>query len=203
MTESGSPVAAILLAAGDSLRMGSPKPLLEFRGLSFLALQIALYQSRGIVVYVVLGREAERISAACPALETAALLLNPGPARGMLSSLQTGLAALPAATPAVFFTPVDNPGVDPRTVDALLEKWRQCRPPLVIPRYECRRGHPVLVDALLIRDLLEWPAHLTARDFIHSRIGQAAYVDTADERVCLDIDTPRDYEALLARDGGA
>lgn len=183
--------------------MGSPKPLLDYRGRSFLARQIGLYQSLGIAVYVVLGRDAERISAACPVLSAAALLLNPDPARGMLSSLQIGLAALPAATPAVFFTPVDNPGVDPHTVQSMLAKWRENRPALVIPRYESRGGHPVLLDARLIPDLLEWPVYSTARDFIHSQAGQAAYVDTADARVCLDIDTPQDYQALLARDGGA
>lgn len=183
--------------------MGSPKPLLEYRGRSFLALQIDLFQSLGIAVYVVLGRDAERISGACPALSAAALLLNPDPARGMLSSLQIGLAALPAATPALFFTPVDNPGADPGTLAAMLAEWRANRPALVIPRYESRRGHPVLLDARLIPQLLEWPAHSTAREFIHSQFGQAAFVDTADERVCLDIDTPEDYQALLARDGGA
>lgn len=183
--------------------MGSPKPLLEYRGRSFLALQIGLFQSLGIAVYVVLGRDAERISAACPELPAAALLLNPDPARGMLSSLQIGLAALPPAAPAVFFTPVDNPGVDPGTLQSMLAKWRENRPALVIPRYESRRGHPVLLDARLIPDLLEWPAHSTAREFIHSRAGQETYLDTADARVCLDIDTPQDYQALLARDGGA
>lgn len=202
MSDSGSPVAVILLAAGDSRRMGAPKPLLEYRGESFLARQIGLYMGRGLTVFVVLGREAGHIAAACPAVASTALLLNPDPARGMLSSLQIGLAALPAAAPAVLFTPVDNPGVEPATVDALLAKWREGRPALVLPRFEMKRGHPVLLDARLIGELIEWPADSTAREFIHSRIGQAAYVDTGDGRVRLDIDTPQDYEELLARGGG-
>lgn len=179
--------------------MGRPKPLLEYRSESFLGRQIRLCQSRGLAVYVVLGRDAEMIAACCPAAAGAALLLNPDPARGMLSSLQIGLAALPSATPAVLFTPVDNPGVRETTLDAILETWRRLRPPVVIPRLRGeRRGHPVLIDGSLIAPLLAWPADSTPRDFVHSRIENAAWVDVEDPNVVADIDTPADYEAMLS-----
>lgn len=167
--------------------------------MSFLERQIRLCQGRGLAPYVVLGRDAGSIAAGCPAAAGAALLLNPDPGRGMLSSLRIALAALPAATPAVVFTPVDNPGVRESTLDAILEAWRRLRAPLVVPRWRGqRRGHPVLIDHGLIAPLLAWPPDSTPRDFIHSRFDSAAWVDVDDPNVVADIDTPEQYEALLA-----
>jgi CTP:molybdopterin cytidylyltransferase MocA len=191
------PIAAILLAAGDSARMGRPKPLLAWRGATLLERQIRLYQSHGCAVYVVLGRQAEQIAAACPAAAGAALLLNPAPERGMLSSLQIALAALPASTPAVFFTPVDNPGVARPTLAALTALWRGGAK-LAIPRIHGRRGHPVLVDASLLPALRGLPASATPRDFVQSCSALAVYADLDDSAITLDIDTPADYDALLA-----
>lgn len=197
MTDPAAPVAAILLAAGNSERMGSPKPLLQLRGETFLQRQVKLYQGAGCAVHIVLGREAERIAAACPEAAGAALLLNPQPERGMISSLQIGLAALPAATPAVFFTPIDNPGVQPATLAAMLRAWREFTPPLVIPRLDGRRGHPVLLDGRLISGLLAWPASSTAKEFIHGHLEGAAWADVDDPNIALDIDTPADYQRFL------
>ena len=122
--DQAAPVAAILLAAGNSMRMGSPKPLLEWRGETFLARQIRLYQAASCAVHIVLGRDAETIASACPSAQTGVLLLNPEPDRGMLSSLKIALAALPAATPAALFTPVDNPGVSLETLRSMLRLWQ-------------------------------------------------------------------------------
>jgi molybdenum cofactor cytidylyltransferase len=180
--------------------MGRPKPLLEWRGEPFLKTQIRLYQEAGCAVHIVLGREAADIAAACPATSTAVLLLNPEPDRGMLSSLKIALSALPAATPAALFTPVDNPGVLPATVRSMLSLWREKRSPLVIPRHEAKRGHPVLIDAGAIAALLAWPDESTPRDFIRSQHHLAAWADVDDARVTLDIDTPDQYEAFLLRE---
>jgi CTP:molybdopterin cytidylyltransferase MocA len=193
-------VAAILLAAGNSERMGRPKPLLEWRGQVFLDLQVKLFRQCGCAVHVVLGRDAAPIAAACPTASCSMLLLNPEPDRGMLSSLQIGLAALPATAPAVLFTPVDNPGVRPETLRAILSTWSESRAPLVIPRFGSRRGHPVLLDRSLIQPLLSWPASSTPRDFIHQHIDHAAFADLDDPLITVDIDTPDDYQSFLLRE---
>lgn len=199
MSPTAYPIAAILLAAGDSTRMGRPKPLLEWRGAPLLERQIRLYQSQGCAVYVVLGRQADEIASRCPAAAGAALLLNPAPERGMLSSLQIALAALPSSTPAVFFTPVDNPGVALPTLEALAALWREGAK-LAIPRVRGRRGHPVLVDATLLPGLRGLPGTATPRDFIHSHSGVIVYTDLEDPAITLDVDTPADYAALLERE---
>lgn len=199
MTEPALPVAAILLAAGDSMRMGSLKPLLKWRGESFLDRQVKLYQRAGCAVYTVLGRRAEEIAKECPSLEGSALLRNPAPEQGMFSSLRIAIASLPKGTPAAFFTPVDNPGVAGATVAALLQAWRRHGGAAAIPRFDGRRGHPVLIDAGWFGALLEWPADGTARDFLGSRWSEVVCVDVQDAAVTLDIDTPEDFQALAAR----
>lgn len=200
MTGLSSPIAAILLAAGNSTRMGRPKPLLEWDGRAFLSHQIGLYRSCGCAPHIVLGRDADWIAAACQEASAAMLLLNPEPERGMLSSLQIAVAALPAGTPAFFFTPVDNPGVRLQTLVQMLSLWREGRAPLVIPRFHSRRGHPVLLDGSLIQPLLAWPASSTPRDFIQQHLERAAYADSDDPLVTTDIDTPQDYEAFLGQE---
>ncbi len=199
MSATSYPIAAILLAAGDSTRMGRPKPLLEWGGVPLLERQIRLYQSQGCAVYAVLGRHGDEIAAGCPAAGGAALLFNPEPERGMLSSLQIALAALPSTTPAVFFTPVDNPGVAPPTLAALIALWREGAK-LAIPRFDGRRGHPVLVDAALLPGLRGLPASATPKDFVNSSLGVTVYADLNDSAITLDIDTPADYAALLERE---
>lgn len=177
--------------------MGRPKPLLPWRGVPLLERQIRLYQSQGCAVHVVLGRQADEIAQGCRSLSGAALLLNPQPERGMLSSLQIALAALPSSTPAAYFTPVDNPGVAVSTLTALSILWRQCGAKLAIPRFRGRRGHPVLIDSTLLPLLRDLPATSTARDFIHAHAGDAVYADLDDPAIPLDIDTPEEYAALL------
>lgn len=183
---------AILLAGGASRRMGRPKALLEFQGETFLDRLIRIYAPRVARVLIVLGHQPETIRAALRP-STAQFIVNPDPARGQLSSLQTGLAA--AEADAVLYQPIDYPAVREETLDRLLAAG----PGFAIPRYRGERGHPILLDRPLIRELLALPATAQARDATRAQYGRALLVDVDDPGVVTDIDSPADYAQLLAR----
>jgi molybdenum cofactor cytidylyltransferase len=102
---------AIILAAGASSRMGRPKPLLELDGETFLDRLIGRFYGICAPIVVVLGYEADRIRAGIRNAGDVEFVINPSPERGMLSSLQCGLASLPGDAAAVLFTPADLPSI--------------------------------------------------------------------------------------------
>ena len=193
--------AAILLAAGASSRMGRPKPLLPFQGETFVDNQIALHCAFSAQVFVVLGHYANEIAAGANLSENAVLLINPEPERGQLSSLQCGLRALPAHIEAILIQPVDSPGVAPATLLAMCQAWDNAAatpPDFVIPTHDGRRGHPVLMRTAIATELLALLDGATARDVIHAHRDSTLFVETADPAIHRDIDTPEDYEQLIA-----
>lgn len=198
MNEPTAQAAAVLLAAGASTRMGRPKPLLDFRGETFLDRQIALFAAVCQPVIAVLGHSAAQIAAGLARADRATLVLNSRPERGQLSSLQCGLRALPPSA-AVFFLPVDSPGVLPGTLRRLLDALQSSpEKELVIPTHAGRRGHPVLVRGALIPEFLALDSTATARDVVHAHRASTLYLDVDDPAIHLDIDDPAAYEALLA-----
>ncbi len=192
--------ASILLAAGASVRMGRPKPLLLYRGATFLDSQIALHCTCSAQVFVVLGHRAEEIAAGAKLTENVVLLLNPEPDRGQLSSLQCGLRALPSHIEAVIMQPVDSPGVAPATLLAMCQAWEAASTPLdfVIPVHAERRGHPVLMRRAIGEELLTLREGATARDVVHAHRSGTVFVETDDAAIHRDIDTPEDYDRLMA-----
>ena len=119
--------AALILAAGESRRMGSPKALLDFAGASFLDTLIGLLAPRCSPVIVVLGASADDIRAA--AGRPAAFVVNAEWQRGQLTSMQCGLRAVPPEASGVLFTLVDHPAVASVSIDALLTaQWDRPSP---------------------------------------------------------------------------
>lgn len=194
-------IAAVLLAAGASTRMGQPKALLEYRGETLLDRQIGLYAVRCRSVVCVVGYGAEQISAGARRAGEAVFVLNPRPERGQLSSLQCGLRAV-SGCEAVFFLPVDSPGVRPETLARMEAAWAGAaeRPAFVIPRCGGRHGHPVLMSGALVDEMLALGEGATARDLVHARRAETVYVEVDDARIGIDLDTPADFEALRKED---
>lgn len=178
--------------------MGRPKVLLEFQAETLLDRQIALYAACCRPVVAVLGFNAGQVAEGLRRADEALIVLNPRPARGQLSSLQCGLRALPPCG-AVFFLPVDSPGVHPRTLERMIEAWIQAspKPAFVIPECGGRHGHPVLMDGALIPEMLALPLSASARDVVHAKKAQTIYLEVDDPRIRIDLDTPQDFEALL------
>jgi molybdenum cofactor cytidylyltransferase len=201
--ESGSGPVAVVLAAGASSRMGEAKALLDFHGRPCLELVLASCAEGGlrrVIVVTAPAADAVRARATHPALAVIAAV-NPTPERGMLSSLQAGLRALPAGASAFLIFPVDFPLSPGREVRRLLDAFaaRGADQRIFIPSHGRRRGHPVLVDAALAPELLALPPEATARALMTGHASEIVYTEAADDRVLMDMDTPDDYRRCLAR----
>ena len=191
-------IACVVLAAGASRRMGSPKALLEYRGETFLNRLIRVMGEVCDPVIVVLGYHAESIRAQVRGRAT--IVVNPEPERGQLSSLHTGLAALPREAEGFAFLPMDCPAVRESTVAALAEAFsqRDAETLLVIPRIGDKRGHPVLGTRRIAEELMALPlATGAARDVVHAHVARTRYVDVDDSGILADVDDPEAYRRLL------
>lgn len=193
MNGGGPSVAGLILAAGESRRMGFPKALLRYREETFLDTLIGLFSSRCSPVIVVLGAYAERIRAEVQRPTT--FVVNPNFQRGMTTSLQCGLRAVPPASEGVLLTLVDHPAVAPATLDLLVASPR---PLLRIPRYGEKRGHPVWFSRAIIPEFLALAEDAAARDVVHSHFPEAEFLDLDDPGIVADIDDPPAYEKLLS-----
>jgi molybdenum cofactor cytidylyltransferase len=183
--------AGIILAAGESRRMGFPKALLRYREETFLDTLIGLLGPHCTPLIVVLGAEAERIRG--EVRRPAEFVVNREWARGMTGSLQCGLRAVPPEAAGVLFTLVDHPAVAPSTVDALLA---EPRPLLRVPRYQGRRGHPVWFRRGLIAEFLALAGNGAARDVVHAHAADTEFLDLDDPGIAADIDDPESYRQL-------
>jgi molybdenum cofactor cytidylyltransferase len=174
--------------------MGDAKALLEYGGETFLDRIIGLFDDVCEQVIVVLGHDHERIRRA--ARREATFVFNKDHQSGQLSSLQCGLRAVSAESDAVFFTPVDVPGVSGATVRSIAKGFDgTCA---VAPAFEGKHGHPVLIPARDIHEFLA--ARESAREVMHRIAVQ--YIDTSDPGVVRDVDDAADYADLM-REAGA
>jgi CTP:molybdopterin cytidylyltransferase MocA len=194
----GASIAGIILAGGASRRMGTPKALLRFEDETFLDRMIRLFAEALNPVIVVLGHQGEQIRAGLERAAQAAFVVNPDPERGMLSSLQCSLAAVPGDAEAVMFTPVDHPQLSGSTLEKLAAAFAEHRAPVTVPTYAGRHGHPVCIARPLIAELLALPTTAQASDVIHRYAQQTCYVAVDDAAVTTDIDDPAAYAGLLA-----
>lgn len=186
--------AGLILAAGESSRMGSAKALLEFRGETFLDRLIRCFSAYCSPVIVVLGHEPEVIRAGVRSAGNAVFVLNPDYSQGQFSSMQCGLRAVPEDAEGILFTPVDHPNIEPATVRQLIAAGT----PIAIPQYLGRHGHPVLFTRGLIPEFLALGPDGQARQVLHGHTSEIRYLDVADPGILDDIDDPDAYHRLLA-----
>lgn len=192
-------IAGVILSGGASRRMGSPKALLEFQGETFLDRLIGVLGRVCDPIVVVVGRHAAEIQSGSARPGEVRFAVNPDPERGMLSSLQCGLALVPADAAAAMFLPVDHPNIQPETVERLAERFRRDCPPVTVPTYLGEHGHPVCIARAIIDELLALPLEAKASDVIHRHVPNTIYVEVADPATVTDIDDPAAYAGLLAR----
>lgn len=194
-------IAGLVLAAGESSRMGSDKALLPFRGSTFLEVILRNLRAAGIDRrVVVLGHHAEEIERRTN-LAGAQVALNPSYREGQTSSLQAGLRALQEARPeAVLLCLVDHPAVSAEVMRQICAGFFNSRAPVVIPVFQGHRGHPVLVSRLLFQKLLDLKAGEGANGVIREHFDAACWVETQDSAILMDIDEADDYEQLSGQE---
>ena len=188
-------VAAILLAAGRSERMGAFKPLLPFGKQTVIEACIDYLRAAGVeTIVVVLGHNSDQVRAR---LKDAAVLfaLNGDPSSEMGESIRCGVELLPSNTQSALIALVDHPAVPSEVVRTLIDEWRRGAQ-LIIPTWHERGGHPVLVD-LRWRDELE---HLDPRGGLKSLFQNLSHavrrIPVGSPYVARDMDTWDDYTRL-------
>lgn len=197
--ESAKPASlgAIVLAAGASSRMGRFKPLLPLGGVGALERSISVFRDAGIEnVVVVLGCRANDLR---PVVEGcgAQCIENPQWRHGMYSSVVVGARALAEQVAGAFVLPADTPLVRSCTVLQLADVFKGTRKEIVYPMFAGRRGHPPLIGSAILRQIAaEASGPLSA--VLSAREGDSLDVPVADEAIHLDMDCPRDFEALQA-----
>ena len=193
-------LAGVVLAAGRSARMGSPKALLDFLGLPFVVRILEALEALEVKTrVVVLGPEATRIQ---PVLADHDCLIveNPDPDTGPIASLRGALRALQPLQPsAVLVWPVDLPHVRVTTVERILEAHRRTGANVIVPTFAERRGHPVIWGAELFAELLESreATRVGARAVLRQHEKAIVAVPVDDPAVIDEIHTPEDYERLV------
>ncbi|MGH8012483.1 MAG: nucleotidyltransferase family protein [Candidatus Binataceae bacterium] len=187
----------ILLAAGESRRMGYPKPLLKIGDQLFIERAIETMRGAAERLIVVLGAHAERIRACVTTEQAIVLVENPNYRRGQLSSLKAGLARVRPNAAGVIVHLADHPMVQAATFATLKRQYESTGKPLAIARYQGRRGHPVIFGRALFNELMSAPEERGARVVVNADPSRVAYADVDDSGVVLDLDTPGD----LARVG--
>lgn len=178
--------------------MGTPKALLPFAGSTFLGHLIGMFEaSMARPILVVLGHGADDIQREVQ-LGEARALVHTGYQQGMLSSIRAGLQAL-ADEPveAILVCPVDHPRLKAKSIDRIIGGFHPTRPPVVIPVYNGRRGHPVLFSRSVFGELINASDAVGARQVVWGHAGEVMEVELDDEGILVDVDTPEDYRNLL------
>ncbi|HUK22990.1 MAG TPA: NTP transferase domain-containing protein [Terriglobales bacterium] len=197
-----SGVAAVILAAGKSTRMGEPKQLLKIGGKALLetAMESAL-ASQADEVVVVLGFAAEAVSQFLPA--GVKKVINENYEQGMGTSLRAGLGAVRPGAGAALIILADQPFVKPETLDRLMEQHRNSGAQIVIPTYRGFRGNPVLLDRSVFPEVMALGGDVGCRAIFGSHSEGIVKVEVHDVGVLIDVDTKDDLQQLNAAGAGA
>jgi molybdenum cofactor cytidylyltransferase len=200
--DDGCRIAAVILAAGLSRRMGGePKALLTLGDKPLIVHVIDAFRSAGRIepLMVVTGHAAPQIQ---HILEPFAVHVvhNEAYASGeMLSSVKSGVSAMlrenSAPVDAFFIALSDQPLIQPRTIAAMCDAWRESRPAVMLPTYRGKRGHPILLSAAHAKEILSLPANATLKAFTSRHVKHTVELDVDDPGILHDLDTPADYQA--------
>jgi len=187
-----APVEAVLLAAGESRRMGYPKPLLRIGSETFVeVLARAILQSVNRLI-VVIGAHGEAVRAAIPADRRITVVENPEYLRGQLSSIKTALPHIGREAGGAMIHLADHPMVRQETFRAVVDEFRRCGKPIIIARHGGWRGHPVIFARELFGELAAASEDEGARAVVAFNSARVGYVDVEDGGVLADLDTPED-----------
>lgn len=188
-------VAAVLLAAGRSERMGAFKPLLPFGNKTVIQSSIDYLRSGGVVeIVVVTGYRGDELREHL-ALADVRFAENPDPGSEMSASIRYGVQALSPEMEATLITPLDHPAVPALVVQSLISSWKKgaC---LVVPTWHNKGGHPVLVDLKFKQQLLELEPARGLKALFDANRHEVVRLAVDSPYIARDMDTWDDYRAL-------
>lgn len=187
--------AGIILAAGESRRMGTPKPLLKIKGRSFLEHMVDVFLDAGAEpVLAVLGHEAETVRQSANAGK-ATFIVNRDYRNGQLSSIQCGIRALETiACDGVLIAPVDIPLISAGLVRNIISAAQSGDRGIILPVFGGRRGHPGYFSRRFFSEILDAPPEQGARWVIARNPDAVLELPTEEEGILTNINTPELYE---------
>ncbi len=189
-------VAAILLAAGQSRRMGAFKPLLPFGKTTVIRSCINNLRAGGVEdIIVVLGHRTAEVQASLADVARVHFALNPDPESEMSASIACGIQHLPVVTRAVMIALADQPAIPAEVIRAIIDEWRS-GVKLIIPQFQDRGGHPVLIDLDFRDDLLSLDPRRGLKGLFDAYKDQVQRLSVNSPYIARDMDTWDDYRAL-------
>lgn len=194
--ETSFPVAAIVLAAGGSVRMGQPKQLLAIGGRPMVRRVAEAACGTGLAqVVVVVGADAAAVAQALAGLPVT-IVVNEAWANGLSTSVRVGIRSLRPEIQAALIVLADQPALTPDLLETLVVRYRATGAPIVAPFFQGRRGNPVLFDRTLFPELLAVEGDQGGRALLGRYGQQMERVDVNDAAVTMDVDTRQDYESV-------
>jgi CTP:molybdopterin cytidylyltransferase MocA len=193
-------LAAAILSAGESRRMGTPKALLPYRGGTFLEHLIEVTRHPRIgLTRIVLGAGADAIREKLQLnADTVSIVLNKDWKAGQLSSIQAAVRSLAACqTEGLILCPVDHPLVSAKLVARLIEEFDASGKAVVLPTNDGRRGHPLIFRAALYDELLTASLEVGARQVVWNHASDVLEVPTDEEGVVLNLNDPETLRRAL------
>ena len=190
-------IAGILLAAGDSKRMGEPKALLPYDGITFIDSILNKFSNIGCEpIITILGASAELIFEKTK-VHKFQCFRNPNPEEGQLSSLQIAIAHLPDESEGFIMALVDHPMVKLDTYIKLFEMAKSNPANIIVPEFYGQKGHPVYFGRPFFDSILHLPLTDGARVVLKENPADVMSLPVDDEGILKDIDTPKDYQNLI------
>lgn len=190
-----SGIAAVVLAAGLSRRMGRPKMALPWGNTTVIGRVVQVLAQVGVDEVVVVTGGAHEVVEAALADQPARVVFNPAYAeQEMAYSLKVGLETLPETVEAVLVVLGDQPQIQPEVVSGVIDFFLQSKARLVAPSYQLRRGHPWLMARPVWSEILTLQPPHTLRDILNKLAGQILYYEVDTDSILRDLDTPADYE---------
>ena len=196
-------ISGIVLAAGSSRRMGSPKALLKLNDKTFLQHVVdVLHSARIINVVIVLGSEAENIRKSLSWF-TGKIVVNEDWQKGQLSSIIAGINSLDIdkseseKVHGVMICPVDHPLISQSILVDLLQGFWISKKDIIVPTFNGKRGHPVIFSREIFEELRTMPYEIGARAMLHKHPEKILEVPVNDEGILINIDTIEDYRKYI------
>ncbi len=193
-------VSCILLAAGESLRFGSPKPLARINSQTVIEFILSrLLKTKLAEIIVVLGAEAHTISPYVSKNERIKIIMNKEFACGQISSFKTGLTALAPTTRGIMLLPVDVPLITLKTIDLLIDEFLKNSCLILIPTYKGKRGHPPIFSIQLREEFQDLKNEEPLFSIQRKYDADTLKLPVDDEGVVLSFNTPQEFEQLIQK----
>jgi molybdenum cofactor cytidylyltransferase len=191
-------ISCILLAAGESKRMGKPKLLLNLGNSNVINITINNYlKSEIFEIIVVLGNESKKIEDSILAYDKRIkFVVNKNYREGMSTSIKSGVLAASKQSEAFLIALGDQPLISPKIIVRLIDRYLSFNAGIVTVMHQSIRGHPVIISKKYLQEILALTGDIGARDLLKQHLDDTASIKIESDEEFLDIDKIQDYEKL-------